>query len=74
MLTNIPEIIFVFVMFFAPPGGGKPQREELYMTTDKVACETQAAEWSTKLTPLKFICLQHNQKKLKPVINDISEE
>jgi hypothetical protein len=68
MLSNIPEIIFIFVMFFAPPGGGKPFREEMYITTDKAACEVQAAEWSTKFLPYKFICVQHNQKKLKPII------
>lgn len=68
MLTNTPEIVFIFTMFFAPPGGGKPQREELYITVDKVACESQAAEWTTKLAPLKFVCVQHNQKKLKAVL------
>jgi hypothetical protein len=65
MLTSTPEIIFVFVMFFAPQGGGKPQREELYVSTDKAACEAQATDWSAKMAPLRFICVQHNQKKLK---------
>jgi hypothetical protein len=65
MLTTTPEIVLMFVLFFAPPGGGKPQREELYVTTDKAACEAQAAEWTAKMAPLKFLCIAHNQKKLK---------
>lgn len=68
MLTTTPEIIFIFMLFFTPPNGGKPLREELYISTDKAACETQAAEWTAKLAPLKFFCLQHNQKKLKSIV------
>ena len=65
MLTTTPEIIFIFMMLFAPPSGGKPVREELYISTDKAACEAQATEWTAKLAPMKFLCVQHNQKKLK---------
>jgi hypothetical protein len=69
MLTNIPEIIFLFVALIIPPEAGRLPFTELYRTTDQRACESQAAEWTAKVaaTPLKsvFICLPHNQKKLK---------
>lgn len=63
MLTTTPEVIYLF-MALTTAAPGKPAYVELYETTDKVACETQATEWTTKMAPSKFVCVSHSQKKL----------
>jgi hypothetical protein len=75
MLQVVPEVVFLFVMFFAPPNGGRPVHEIVYITTDKEACEAQAKSWTTALAPLKYVCLPHRQKKLKyPNTSDSQDE
>jgi hypothetical protein len=62
--TTTPETIFLFVAVLPAVKEDAPYRE-LYRTADQAACDKQAAEWSAKLAPAKFVCLPHAQKKLK---------
>ena len=64
--TTAPDIIYLFVMLFAKPGDGMLPYRELYWTQDRPACEAQAKEWSAALAPVKFACVSHAQRKLKP--------
>ncbi len=62
--TTTPETIYLFVAVLPSVKDDAPYRE-LYRTTDQKVCDTQAADWSTRLAPAKFVCLPHAQKKLK---------
>lgn len=63
-LTTTPDTVYLFVAVL-PALKERAPYEALYQTTDKAACESQAADWTTRLAPAKFACLPHAQKKLK---------
>lgn len=62
--TSTPDTIYLFVASLPQIKDGPPYWE-IYRTTDQKACDAQASDWSARLTPSKFACLPHAQKKLK---------
>ena len=66
-ITTTPEIIYLLLALFSPAPGA-PGYAELFQTDDQAACEAQAADWSAKLAPTKFVCVAHAQKVIKPAL------
>ncbi len=67
MITTIPTMIWLFVVLSGPMNA-YPAHRIMYQTTDKEACETQAAAWNAAMAPpLKplFFCLPHAQTVLR---------
>lgn len=66
MLAITPDLIYLF-MALSGPLNSYPSYRVLYETTDKEACQTQAAAWNASIAPLKpmYYCLEHAQTKLR---------
>jgi len=66
-VTTTPELIYLLLAIFNPAPGALGYAD-LFQSVDQAACEAQAADWTAKLAPTKFVCVAHSQKILKNTI------